>query len=77
MIGSQWSKDVVVHIVVQRRVRHALYGIGQQREIAAAVQVFLLAQFGVVHTVHDGIVGHTTAPQAIGNGDVELVGLFA
>ena len=75
VIGTQRSKDVVVDIVVERRVRHALHGISQQREVTAAVQVFLLAQLGVVHAVHDRVIGHTTAPQAIGNGDVELVGL--
>ena len=75
VVGAQRCKDVVVHIVVERRVGHALHRIGQQREVAAAVQVFLFAQLGVVHTVHDGVIGHPAAPQAIGNGDVELVGL--
>ena len=43
VISTQRGKDVVVHIVVERRVGHALHGIGQQREVAATVQVFLLA----------------------------------
>jgi len=29
VVGTQGSKDVIVHIIVERRVRHALHGVGQ------------------------------------------------
>ena len=75
VIGAQRGEDIVVHIVVERRVRHALHSVGKQREVAAAVQVFLLAQLGVIHAVHHRVVGHPAAPDAVSNSDVELVGL--
>ena len=74
MVSTQWGKDVTVGKVVEWRVCHLLNGVGQQAEIQAAVQIPLLAQISMVDALHDGVVGHSSAPNAISNGNVELVG---
>ena len=53
VVSAQRSKDVTVHKIVERSMTDALGGIGKQREVETAVEVFFLTQVGMVDALHD------------------------